>query len=334
MTGARVIPGPVDAGVDRGLPIRVMCGADRFARIASMNEPTLLTVSNQMADIVAAIAPSVVQVQGSRRPASGVVYARDTVLTTTRAIGREDGLRTRTHDGRVMEAELLGWDPTTSLAVLRAVGLDSPPAAVAETPARVGHLALAVARSWSNSLTASAGIVAVIGGPLPTGRGRAIDEVIRTTAPMHEGFAGGAVIDAASRVIGIATASAIRGLGVVIPAPIAWKTAATVIEHGVVKRGYLGIAGQPARLTGQQRDAEGREEALLVVGVTPGSPADAAGILVGDVMLEFDGHPVESPEDLLELLRGDRVGRRVGLRLLRGGEAQGLEVVVGERPAD
>jgi serine protease Do len=299
-----------------------------------MNDTTLLTVSNQMADAVASIAPSVVQVQGNRRPASGVVYARDTVLTTIRAIGREDSLRTRTHDGRVMEAELLGWDPATSLAVLRAVGLDSPPATVAETPARVGHLALAVARSWSNSLTASAGIVAVIGGPLPTGRRRAIDEVIRTTAPMHEGFAGGAVIDADSRVIGIATAAAIRGLGVVIPAPIAWKTAATVIEHGRIKRGYLGIAGQPARLTGQQRDVEGREEALLVVGVTPASPADAAGILVGDVMLEFDGHPVESPEDLLELLRGDRVGRRVGLRLLRGGEARGLEVVVGERPAD
>ncbi len=299
-----------------------------------MSDPTFLTVSNQMADAVASIAPSVVQVHGSRRPASGVVHAKDTVLTTTRAIGREDGLRARTQDGRVLDAELLGWDPATNLAVLRAAGLDAPPATVADTPARVGHLTLAVARSWSNSLTASAGIVAVIGGPLPTGRGRAIDEVIRTTAPMHEGFAGGAVIDATGRLIGIATAAEIRGLGVVIPAPIAWKTAAAVIEHGGVKRGYLGIAGQPARLTGQQRDVEGREEALLVVGVTPGSPAEAAGILVGDVMLEFDGHSVESPEDLLELLRGDRVGRRVGLRLLRGGEARGLEVVVGERPAD
>ncbi len=299
-----------------------------------MSDTTLLTVSDQMAEAVASIAPSVVQVQGSRRPASGVVYAKDTVLTTTRAIGREDGLRARTQDGRVMDAELLGWDPATSLAVLRAVGLDAPPAAVAETTARVGHLALAVARSWSNSLTASAGIVAVIGGPLPTGRGRAIEEVIRTTAPMHAGFAGGALVDAAGRLIGIATAAAIRGLGVVIPAPIAWKTAAAVIEHGGIKRGYLGIAGQPARLTGPQRGAEGREGALLVVAVTPGSPADAAGILVGDVMLEFDGHPVESPEDLLELLRGDRVGRRVGLRLLRGADARELDVVVGERPAD
>ncbi len=297
-----------------------------------MSDTTVLTLSNQMADAVAAIAASVVQVQGRRRPASGVVYAPDAVLTTTRALGRENGLRVQTGDGRTIAAELAGWDPATSLAVLRAPDLDAPPAAVAEAPARVGYLALAVARSWSNALTASAGIVSVIGGPLPTGRGRAIDEVIRTTAPMHDGFAGGAFVDASGRLVGIATAAAIRGLGVIIPAAIAWRTAATLREHGRVRRGYLGIAGQPVRLTDRQRGAGEREQALLVVGVTPGSPADAAGILVGDVLLDFDGHPVESPEDLLELLGGDRAGKTAPLRMLRGGEAREVTVTVGERP--
>src|SRR5207244_7968303 len=108
-----------------------------------------------------------------------------------------------------------------------------------------GHLALAVARSWSNAVTATAGIVSVIGGPLPTGRRRAIDEVIRTTAPMHDGFAGGAFLDTSGGLIGIATASEIRGLGVVIPAAIAWQTGATLLAHGGLKRGFLGIAGQP-----------------------------------------------------------------------------------------
>src|SRR4029077_3198970 len=165
-------------------------------------------------------------------------------------------------------AELVGWDPTTSLAVLRVSDLDVAPIALAKVPPRVGHLALAVARSWSNALTASAGIVSVIGGPLPTGRGRAIDEVIRTTAPMHDGFAGGAFLNTAGGLIGIATAGAIRGLGVVIPASIAWKTAATVLEHGGLKRGYLGLAGQPVRLPDAQKSGDGREDALLVVGVT------------------------------------------------------------------
>jgi serine protease DegQ len=295
------------------------------------NELVLDTLSNQMADVVSAAAASVVQVQGRRRPASGLVYAADVVLTTARAIGREDGVRVRRSDGRTLEAQLAGWDPTTNLAVLKVAGLDLPPVSPASTPARVGHLALAVARSWSNALTASAGIISVIGGPLPTGRGRAIDEVIRTTAPMHDGFAGGAFLSTGGGLIGVPTAAAIRGLGVVIPASIAWKTAATLLEHGGLKRGYLGIAGQPVRLPDAQQ-SEGREDALLIVGVTSGSPAAAAGLMVGDIIMLFDGHPVESPEDLLDLLLGDRVGRSVPLRILRGGAAIDVAVTVTERP--
>src|SRR5690606_14779022 len=104
----------------------------------------------------------------------------------------------------------------------------------------------------------------VIGGPLYTGRRRSIEQVFRTTAPMHDGFAGGAVLDAEGRLIGVATAASIRGLGVVIPTSIAWKAAAAVLEHGRVKRGYLGIAGQPAALAAHQRGAAGRERGLLV----------------------------------------------------------------------
>jgi len=298
-----------------------------------MTNELLTSFSNQLADAVAAAAPSVVQVQGRRRPASGLVYSANVVLTTARALGREDGLRVRGHDGATLEAELAGWDPTTSLAVLRVPGLEAPPITPAHTPARVGNLAVAVARSWSNAVTASAGLVSVIGGPLPTGRRRAIDEVIRTTAPMHDGFAGGAFLDTAGTLLGIATASAIRGLGVVIPAPIAWKTAATVLEHGGLKRGYLGIAGQAVALPEGQRGADGREHALLVVGVTAGSPAAAGGVLVGDVLLAFDGHAVDSPEDLLELLLGDRVGRQVTLHVRRGTSVTDMAVIVGERPA-
>jgi serine protease DegQ len=304
----------------------------RFCHDRRMTNDLLTTFSNQLADAVSAAAPSVVQVQGRRRPASGLVYADNVVLTTVRALGREDGLHVRRHDGVTFDAELAGWDPTTSLAVLRVAGLETPAIAPAQSPARVGNLALAVARSWSNAVTASAGLVSVIGGPLPTGRRRAIDEVIRTTAPMHDGFAGGAFLDTSGALIGIATAAAIRGLGVIIPAAIAWKTAATVLEHGRLKRGYLGIAGQAVTLPESQRGADGREHALLVVGVTAESPAAAAGILVGDVLLEFDGHAVTSPEDLLDLLAGDRVGRQVSLRVRRGAAVTQATVTVGERP--
>ena len=294
----------------------------------------LTTFSDQLADAVSAASPSVVQVQGRRRPASGLVFADGVVLTTVRALGREDSLHVRRDDGRTLDAELAGWDPTTSLAVLRVAGLDTPPLVPSAAAPRVGHLALAVARSWSNIITASAGIVSVIGGPLPTGRRRSIDQVIRTTAPMHDGFAGGAFLDTAGGLLGIATSTTIRGTGVVIPAAIAWKTAATVLEHGSLKRGYLGIAGQPVALPEGQRGADGREHALLVVGVTAGSPAASAGLLVGDVLLEFDGHHLSAPEDLLDLLLSDRVGKSVGLKVLRGGAQASLTVAVGERPAN
>jgi len=299
-----------------------------------MTTELLTTFSNTLADAVAAAAPAVVQVQGRRRPVSGLVYADNTIVTMARALGREDRVRVRRHDGQTLDAEAVGWDPTTGLAVLRANGLDTRPLTVAAAPARVGHVALALARSWSNAVTASAGIVSVIGGPLATGRRRAIDHVLRTTAPMHDGFAGGAFVDTTGALLGVTTAAAIRGLGVVIPASIAWQTAAAILEHGGLKRGYLGISGQTARLAAHQRDAIGRDEALVVVGVPAGSPAAAAGVLVGDVLFELDGHAIGSPEHLLDLLTGERVGRQAALRLLRGGAVVDLGVTIGERPAD
>jgi S1-C subfamily serine protease len=304
-----------------------MCaGLDQGQNACMLNQ-----LSNDMADAVATAAPSVVQVHGRRRPASGVVYADAVVVTTMRAVGREDGLRVRRHDGGVFEAELAGWDPATGLGVLKVAGLGTPAITTAAAPARVGHIALALARSWSNAVTASAGVVSVIGGPLPTGRRRAIDQVIRTTAPMHDGFSGGAFLDTAGGLLGVTTAVSIRGLGVVIPTAIAWKTAASLLEHGGLKRGYLGIAGQPVVVPEHQRGDTG-EKALLVVAVTAGSPAAASGLLVGDMLLSLANRPISSPEDLLDLLVGDIVGQTVTLRVLRGLAVTEVAVTIGERP--
>jgi S1-C subfamily serine protease len=290
-------------------------------------------LSNQFADAVAAIAPSVVQVQGRRRPASGLVYADGVVVTTMRALGREDGLHVRRHDGTTLEAELAGWDPATSLALLKVDGLAAPTPTLSEAQPRVGHIAIAIARSWSNAVTASAGIVSVIGGPLRTGRRRSIEEVIRTTAPMHEGFSGGAFIDTAGHLLGMTTAAAIRGLGVVIPASIVWKTAATLKEHGASRRGYLGVVGHAVGLPAHQADVAGRANGLLIAGVSADSPAAQAGMLVGDVLLAIDGHAIDAPEELLDLLAGDRVGRPSTLQVLRGGVIADVGITVGERPA-
>jgi serine protease DegQ len=295
---------------------------------------TLTALSEQIADAVAAVAASVVQVHGRRRPVSGVAYAKNIVLTTARVLGREDGIIIKTADGASASAELVGWDPASGLALLKVEDLGLTPAEVSDATPRVGQIALGVARSWSNGLTASAGIIAIIGGPLRTGRGRSLEQVIRITAPMHDGFSGGAVTDASGRVVGIATAAQIRGLGVVIPAAVAWKTAAHVLAHGAPKTGFLGISGQAVRIPEGQRGDSGRDRGLLIVGVTPDGPAAASGILLGDIVLELDQQPVGSTDDVIELLSGERVGRTLPLRVLRAGAVRDLSVTVGERTTE
>src|SRR5215510_14569763 len=115
-------------------------------------QSALTTFSNDLADAIAAAAPSVVQVHGRRRPASGVVYQQDVVVTSARAIGREDGLHVRRADGTVFDAELAGWDPTTGLAVLRVAGLGINALQPTDTAPRVGHFGIGIARSWSNNV--------------------------------------------------------------------------------------------------------------------------------------------------------------------------------------
>ncbi len=291
----------------------------------------LTQLSNQIADVVDAVAASVVQVQGGRgRPASGLAYAADAVVTTARAAEGAEHPRVRRADGDVLEAELVGIDPATRVALLKVPGLNARPLTPG-TPPRVGHLAVAIARSWSNGVTATMGLVSIIGGPLPTGHRRAIEQVIRTSAPMHEGFAGGAFVSAAGELLGVATAASIRGLGVVIPAAIAWTAAAELLRRGGLKRGYLGIGAQPVGVPQKQKEIAGADEALLIVDVKDGTPADAAGLLVGDLLLSLDGQALASPDDLFDLLIGERVGGVVSLRVLRGGVPADVAVTVRER---
>jgi S1-C subfamily serine protease len=293
----------------------------------------LTQLSNQLADAVSAAAPSVVQVHSGRRPASGVIYSKDLVLTTARAAGPDNGIQVRRHDGRSFDAVIIRRDVASGLALLRVAGLDSPPFTPASEAVRVGHLALALARSWSNAITASAGIVSVIGGPLHTGRRHAIEQIFRTSAPMHEGFSGGAFLDSAGGFIGVTTAASIRGLGVVIPSSIAWKTAAALLQMEHIKPAYLGIAGQTVALPEHQRAGAARDSGVLVMAVTTEAPAAQAGVLVGDVLLAVGDSQIASPDQLLDLMQTMGAGRSVTLHLLRAGAVLDVKVTAAERPA-
>ena len=293
----------------------------------------LSALSDGMADAVEQVGPKVLRVNGRRRrPASGVVYAPDCVLTASHVLEREEDLSVGTRDGRTLPARFVGRDPSTDLAVLRAEALDVDAATPAEGSARTGQLVLAVGGpSRSDGPRASLGVVSAVGGPLRTGRGSRLERYIQTDATPYPGFSGGPLIDARGTVLGIMTAGWARGAALAIPAEVAWRVARTLESRGSVKRGYLGIMSQPVHLPDAQRTGLTQRGGLLVVGVEDGSPAGRGGLLIGDILATLDGQPVEDTEDLLVLLTGERVGQPVPVKVVRGGELQMLEVTIGER---
>jgi S1-C subfamily serine protease len=157
--------------------------------------------------------------------------------------------------------------------------------------------------------------------------------VIRTTAPMHEGFSGGAFLDTTGKLVGVSTAMAIRGLGVVIPTAIAWRAATTLLERGGLKRGYLGLAAQSAPL-GDARRPGAPERGLIVVGVTAGSPAEAGGLAVGDLIASIDDRPLQTTQDLFDVLSELGEGKQVTVRLWRGLSPLDVAVTLGAVPVE
>ncbi len=292
----------------------------------------LRTLSDQMADAVERINPALVLVNGrQRQPGSGIVYAPDLVLTANHVLEREDNLTIETHDGRTLAAQFAGRDPATDLAALRVEGLGIEAATAAEHEARVGQLTIAVGRAAHDGPMASSGIVSAVGGPLRTGRGVALERYIRTDATPYPGFSGGPLIDVQGSVLGILTTGIVEGIALAIPMQLARNIADTLTSQGYVKRGYLGISSQLVDLPAGQRAGRTQEHGLLIVKVDDDSPAQRAGLILGDILLTLDGQPTNDAEALQLLLVGDRVGKNVPLEVMRGNILQTLQVTIGER---
>lgn len=286
--------------------------------------------ADQLADAAAAAARFVVQVQSRRRPTAGIHFDTDLVMAPARAIG-DDVAVVRKADGDTLEGRVLGFAPSHGLAVIRVTALGAVDAKPAAEP-RVGALAVAVGRTWSGGVMALVTNVAVVGGPLRTGRATSIERVIRVAMAPHGAMTGGALVDGAGGWLGLVTGAAIRGTAVVLPASIAVGAARQIAERGGERQGYLGISTLPVRIPERQRGEAGASEGLLITAITAGSPAEAAGLLVGDVITAFADQRVDDPEGLLTLLRGDHVGKPVTLRLVRGTDRMETAVTVGERP--
>jgi len=300
----------------------------------STNDTSLLRqLSNQMADAVEHIAPSIVLVNGrERQPASGVVYAPELVLTADHVLQQEE-ITIETSDKRKLAAQVVGRDAASDLAVLRVTGLEVEAASASAEDARVGQLIMAVGRTNEEGPMASSGVVSAIGGPLRTGKGALLERYLRTDAIPYPGFSGGALIDMQGHVLGLLTTGLAQGLTLAIPMQNATTIADTLARQGHVKRGFLGISSQLVELPAAQRPegAQEQEYGLLIVKVDENSPAQQGGILLGDILVKLDGHAVQDSEDLQVILAGDRAGKTVPVEVIRGNQLHKLSVTIGQR---
>ena len=287
------------------------------------------TLSNEIAAVVDKAAPSIVQVHGHRRVAAAVVFADNHLLTPART--DEDKVSVHVGEGQTTEGVVLGRIGNMGLTVVRVEGLQRSPLAPAAEP-RPGHIGVAIGRTWSGGVMATLAPVAVVGGPLRTGRASTLDRVIRIQHSPHGALNGGALVDPSGQALGIVTAMAIRGTTVVVPASLAWAAASRVMTEGGTRQGFLGVSSITVPIPERQRAGRAQELGLLVSQVAASSPAETAGLLVGDVIVAFDGEPVQEPDDLVARLRGNKLGKAVPVTVIRGASAQDVTVTIGERP--
>ena len=299
-----------------------------------MSTNVLVELSNALADAAAKAGASTVLVNARQRmPASGIAIQADLILAADHTIEREEDITVMLPDRTELAARLAGRDPGSDLAILRLEKPAATPAEPVKDEIRVGQIVLAVGRPAPEGIQASLGVISAIVGPVHTGSGGVLERYIRTDTTPFPGFSGGPLVDSSGRVVGLNTSGFGHGAAITIPADLAWKTAETLIAHGHIQRGYLGIRSQAVVIPAASQKALGRSHptGLLLVGVESDSPAGKDGLMVGDILVGIAGQAVFDHEQLMAQLNGPVVGQPTQIEVLRGGQPVTLNVTVGER---
>lgn len=285
----------------------------------------LALFSDRLAALAAAAADRLVSVHGrDGRARSGLLWAEGLVVTAEEALERDDELTLTLPGGRVVPAVLAGRDPGTDVALLKAeTGAVTPLPPAPPAALRAGHLVLAIGRGEDGPVVAF-GIAALVGGPWRSMRGGRLDRRIQLGLKLDPAAEGGAVLDHAGRLVGMAVPGP-RRRALAIPAETIARAVEQLRTRGRVARGYLGLATQPVQM--------GEARGLIVVGIDPRSPAGQAGVLLGDVLAAWDGLPIASVRDMLARLDPDSVGTTVTLDVIRAGQPHRVQVRIGERAA-
>jgi serine protease Do len=292
------------------------------------------------------LSPSVANLRVARRVRGGrmldgggssvVITPDGFMLTSAHVVARTDRKgRASFVDGRELEFEVVGSDPLSDLAVLRADGRDLVPAELGDAERlRVGQLVVAIGNPHGFTGSVTAGVVSALGRSLPTRSGanvRVVDNVIQTDAALNPGNSGGALADGSGHVVGINTAVAGVGLGLAVPINAATRRiVAALMTEGRFRRAHLGIAGGPRPLPPRLVRELGRSSGVEIVQVVEGGPADRAGMRPEDLIVELDGTVIEGMDDLQGVVASELIGRTVRVKVIREGEEREIQLIPAE----
>jgi S1-C subfamily serine protease len=260
------------------------------------------------------------------------VFAGDGVIVAaSHNVERDEDVVVGLEGGKRLPATLVGRDSSTDLAVLRveASGLAVPQWSDLAGLA-VGQLAVLIGRP-GRQVRAALAMISDVRDSWRSPAGAKLERYVELDAARERGFSGSVVVDAAGRPLGIASSGLLRRRGLVLPGATLRRVVESLLAHGRVRRGFLGIGAYPVRLQADLEERLGQPVGLIVVGVQPDSPAAAAGLVLGDVLLGFDGQPLSDLTQLHALLSEERIGKPATLRILRGGEPRDLAVTVGAK---
>ena len=295
----------------------------------------LIALSNALAQATDGAASSTVAVHTEARgSSSGVVWRPGVIVTAEHALRRDEDIQVTLPDGRVVAAVLAGRDDSTDLAVLKCPEAASPIAASADIAAvKPGSLALVVGRTRASGPVAALGAVSLVVSERRTWTGTSLAPYIRLDVGLQPTAVGGAVLDAHGQAIGMATPRFARFGAIAVPAPAVNRVVDALLQKGRIPRGYLGVGLQPVRLPEALRQTLQRQDktAAIVLDVEPNSPAQKAGMVIGDILVALAGHPVVRLEDIHAQLSAESIGKSLPVTFVRGGALQEASIVVAER---
>ena len=313
------------------------------AQPAAVSDEALLDAySNAVIGVTERVGPAVVRVETSTKASgarqrgglgSGIVISPDgLVLTNSHVVGSSRQIKLRDIEGIVTDARVLGVDPDTDLALLRADGArDLRYASFGNSQnLRRGQLVVAIGNPLGFESTVTAGVVSALGRSIRSVSGRTIEDVIQTDAALNPGNSGGPLVSSSAEVIGINTAiiSGAQGICFAVASNTAQFVLSEIIRHGYVRRAYIGVSGQTAPVPRRHAMIAGVENKMgaLLAQIEPDGPASRAGLLPGDVVVKLDGIVINGVDDLIRVLDRDRIGRTVEMDVLRLGRLRTIDI--------